>query len=140
MNMGGDGTSMSMGMGGGTATNSGFCQGPGRVMLPGFQFSFDPSDHPMVASSNCIIWLFPNAVLDTAGKYAGALIGTFFLCVALELFRMQRVHLMKQEGLFTFLGTKPVIVTDLLNAFSYIIQVAIAYVRSLEFCTISCTF
>jgi hypothetical protein len=108
-------------------SGDGFCQGPGRVMFPGFQFTFDPSDNPMVATNNCVIWLFSEAVLDTQAKYIGALFGTFFLCVFLELLRAQRVHLVNQTGRFEFLKTKPTLVADLLNAFSYMVQVGIAY-------------
>ena len=104
-----------------------FCKGPGRVMFPGFQFTFSPSDHPHVAESNCVTWLFTDAVLDTAGKYAAAVIGTFFLCISLELLRAQRVHLVNQTGYFTFLKNKSDMAVDLINTLTYIVQVGIAY-------------
>src|SRR3989338_9903824 len=54
-----------------------FCTGPGRVMMPGFQSSVD---------GPCILYLFEGVVVNTQVKYAFAVIGTFFLAVANEVF------------------------------------------------------
>ena len=98
---------------------SAFCNGGGRVMLPGFQFS--PDD-----DSFCIKYLFKAAVVDTQGKYAAAIVATFFLCIALEFLRLGRQRLVQGnlsyvENNFSELGI------DILNAFSYMAQVTIAY-------------
>ena len=61
-------------------------------------------------------------VLDTPTKYAFAVLGTYAMCIFLEILRAQRVHLMKQAGMFSFLKTKPVIMTDLCNTLSYVVQ------------------
>jgi uncharacterized protein YcnI len=93
--------------------NNGFCYGSGKVMMPGFQFS------PM---SWCVLYLFQGAVVDTAGSYAGSIIGTFVLAVLVEVLRFGRsrflLHDMKKE--------KP-LQHDLINTTTYMIQVMLAY-------------
>ena len=52
------------------------------VFRPPPQAPQDTSGH---GSGNCMLWLFPGALVDTPGKYAGAIIGTFLLAVAMEV-------------------------------------------------------
>jgi Ctr copper transporter family len=101
-----------------------FCQGSGFVMLNGFQLSFN---------SQCILWLFKDAVVDTSGKYAAAIIGTYLLAVAFEIIRFGRVRFAKGQYPFESFKEKPnddvgrLLRIDALNAFSYMVQVMIAY-------------
>lgn len=106
--------------------DDGFCQGMGRVMLPGFQFSFAPTK--MAQASNCVMWLFSSWVLDTSTKYGFAIVGTFLLCVALELLRFERERLVKGKSLFPILRqSENELLIDAANTFSYLVQVIIAY-------------
>ncbi|EKU21081.1 solute carrier family 31 (copper transporters) member 1 [Nannochloropsis gaditana CCMP526] len=68
---------------GGMGDSGGFCQGEGSVMNNGFVF--------MPQDGYCILYLFQGAVVNTAGKYAGALIGTFFLAFSVEALRHFRL-------------------------------------------------
>ncbi|KAM3570099.1 hypothetical protein VYU27_007828 [Nannochloropsis oceanica] len=72
MDMGGMG-GMDMGEG------NGYCLGDGMVMNNGFSF--------MTKGGSCILYLFQGAVVNTAGKYAAAIIGTFFLAFSVEALR-----------------------------------------------------
>ena len=64
--------------------DSSFCQGTGRVMLSGFQVALD--DNP------CVLFLFRDAVVDSATRYAFAVIGTFLMALLVELLRWTRSH------------------------------------------------
>lgn len=50
---------------------------PTTMWMTGFQFAAGNENDP------CVVFLFPGWVLDSAGKFAGACIGTFFLGVAI---------------------------------------------------------
>jgi hypothetical protein len=104
-----------------------FCQGAGRVMLPGFQFSFNPTGK--TAESSCVLWLFKDALVNTAGKYAGAVIGTYLLAVVFEMMRAGRARLTKGEAPFERFkeGKMSALSLDCINAASYIAQMTIAY-------------
>ena len=106
-----------------------FCQGMGRVMMPGFTWSFSPSER--VASNSCILFLFSDALVNTAGKYAAAVIGTFFLSVAFEMLRAGRVRFVKAQAPFQRFkesaGNVSPVWLDCINASSYLVQVTIAY-------------
>lgn len=54
-----------------------FCTGLGVVMMSGFQKAFG-------AQQPCVLFLFKGWVVDTAGKYAAALLGAFAMGVANE--------------------------------------------------------
>jgi solute carrier family 31 (copper transporter), member 1 len=105
-----------------------FCQGMGRVMMPGFQFSFDPASE-MTENNSCILYLFPNALVNTAGKYAAAVIGTYLLALVFEFFRAGRAHFSKGEAPFQRFqeGKMSPLALDSINALAYIVQVTIAY-------------
>ncbi|EDQ90677.1 uncharacterized protein MONBRDRAFT_36548 [Monosiga brevicollis MX1] len=90
--------------------SNGFCSGSGMVMNDGFGR----------APSFCPIFLFHNVVIDTAGKYAIALIGTFCMGLFNELFRWYRNRLEAQES------TRPIL-QDLCVALSYGIHMLNAY-------------
>ena len=80
-----------------------FCKGPGRVMLPGFQASFSPSDHPSVRApphgkGSCIMFLFPGYVIDTPGEYAAAIIITFLMGWFNGFLTYARVHLVNKHA------------------------------------------
>lgn len=62
------------------ASSSSFCNtalGPTTMWMTGFQFMAGNEDNA------CVVFLFPEWVLDSAGKFAGACIGTFFMGVAI---------------------------------------------------------
>ncbi|KNC48970.1 uncharacterized protein AMSG_11814 [Thecamonas trahens ATCC 50062] len=65
-----------------------FCKGMGRVMMPGFQTTYNPSK--MIEGNSCILWLFQGAVVDTPGKYALACIGSFSLVLAMVFLQLVR--------------------------------------------------
>ena len=60
----------------GNATGA-FCVGDGMVMQSGFQVAWGPGQM-------CTLFLFPSWVVDTAGKYVGAVIAAFVLGSLLE--------------------------------------------------------
>ena len=62
-----------------------FCDGTGRVMLPGFQTSF--------SYGQCILFLFPGFVLNTAGLYALGLLLSFCMGFSNEVFLYARKYL-----------------------------------------------
>jgi len=62
-----------------------FCYGGTSMYMEGFQW---------VQSSTCVILLFPSWVLNTAWKYAFAVIGTFLFAIGLEKFIQQRRKVM----------------------------------------------
>lgn len=103
-----------------------FCQGLGTVMLPGFQFSFAPTE--LAESSSCVTWLFSSWVVDTSTKYAFAVLGTYFLSVAFELLRYERQCLVQGRSRVAILrNSERMLLRDTANALSYLVQVAIAY-------------
>ncbi|KAG5178417.1 hypothetical protein JKP88DRAFT_201660 [Tribonema minus] len=87
---GGGGSSGVDQMGGGSAAASTFCTGSGTVMQNGFQTSF--------TNGSCVIWLFPGAILDTEGKYAAAVIGTFLLAFGNEGLRWLRTRMAAEQA------------------------------------------
>jgi hypothetical protein len=105
-----------------------FCSGPGYVMNSGFQLS--PS---ALSPSNgyCLIYLFQGAVLDTATKYACAVIGTVLLGVSLELLRFGRGELPARltsgtvPSCFSFAPDS--VALDVVMAATYGLQMVIAY-------------
>jgi len=114
--------------GSGMMSNPGaFCQGTGRVMLPGFQFSFNPT--ASIESNSCVLWLFPDALVDTPGKYAAAVIGTFILSLAFELLRSGRARFAKGQAPFERFkeGNMSPLALDMINSGTYVIQATIAY-------------
>lgn len=58
-----------------------FCSGSGMVMMNGYQTS---------VGGMCILYLFKGASVDTATKYAFAIIGTFLLAFTVEGLTMLR--------------------------------------------------
>jgi F0F1-type ATP synthase assembly protein I len=90
------------------------------VMLNGFQFSLGHA-------SNCIVFLFPFSQINTQAKYAGAVIGTFLICFAFELFRAGRERMIKQKAPFGFLQQQTELTMDMLKAGTYGVQVWIGY-------------
>ncbi|KAG5182072.1 hypothetical protein JKP88DRAFT_263362 [Tribonema minus] len=100
---------------------SDFCEGTGMVMQKGFRVSF--------TNGMCIIWLFEGAVLDTAGKYTGAVIGTFLLAFANEGIRWLRSRAMSGKAPFTrcHLSDMPAFARDVVLALMYGFQMLIAY-------------
>ena len=111
------GDTMTMMNGTGMEEEDQFCAGSGRVMLPGFQFS---------SQSFCVKYLFQDTVIDTSSKYAGAIVATFVMCVALEALRLGRARLIKAQAPFGFLQNQPLL-QDVFNMFTYMSQVMIAY-------------
>ena len=112
---------MDMSGSGGTMSDpDAFCQGPGRVMMPGFQFSFNGS---------CVLWLFHNALVDTPGKYAAAVIGTFILSLFFEILRAGRARFAKGQVPFERFkkGSMSPLTLDVINSVTYVVQVTIAY-------------
>jgi hypothetical protein len=91
-----------------------FCSGPGRVMLPGFQSS---------KGGNCVLYLFQGAVVDSAAKYALAVVGTLLLGLALELIRFWRTRAARYVASWT---TKT-LVQDAASGLIYGVQMVIAY-------------
>lgn len=72
-----------------TSTSS-FCNtalGPTTMWMTGFQFAAGHHSDP------CVVFLFPEWVLDTKGKLAGACIGTFFAGVLVGLLGWLRVRI-----------------------------------------------
>ena len=67
--------------------HTGFCAGSGRVMMSGFQTSFEPDGY-------CILYLFQDANVNTAVKYAFAVIGTFLMAMCIELLAYLRKRLL----------------------------------------------
>ncbi|PNH09173.1 hypothetical protein TSOC_004229, partial [Tetrabaena socialis] len=64
------------------ASASSFCNtnlGATTMWMTGFQFTTGNEDAP------CVVYLFPEWVLDSAGKFAGACIGTFLLGVVVGM-------------------------------------------------------
>lgn len=91
-----------------------FCYSGTTMYMEGFQW---------VQSSTCVILLFPSWVLNTAGKYVLAVIGTIFLAIGLEKFIQQRRKAMAcMES-----GTKRLVT----SAVFYGIQLIIGYVLML---------
>jgi hypothetical protein len=103
-----------------------FCQGAGRVMNPGFVFSFNPTAR--TEGNSCILWLFQDAIVDTAGKYAAALIGTFVMAFSLEILRASRGRMAKGRPPFEFMTLKASpLASDAILATTYVIQMTLAY-------------
>jgi len=91
-----------------------FCYSGTTMYMEGFQW---------VQSSTCVILLFPSWVLNTAGKFVLAAIGTIFLAIGLEKFIQQRRKAMAcMEH-----GTKRL----LTSAVFYSVQLIIGYVLML---------
>lgn len=80
----------------GTATEaaapsaSNFCSGSGTVMQNGFVNSFS-------SKGSCLLWLFQDTLLNTRGRYAGAIIGTFLLAVFAEALRYGRALALQER-------------------------------------------
>ncbi len=71
------------------SSTSSFCNtllGPTTMWMTGFQFAAGNADDP------CVVFLFPEWVLDTAGEFSGACIGTFLLGVAVGTLGWVRGH------------------------------------------------
>lgn len=104
-----------------------FCQGPGRVMMPGFQFSFNPTAR--IENNSCVLWLFAHALVDTSGKYAGAVFGTYVLSLVFELLRAGRARFATGQAPFERFkeGKTSPLTLDVINSVTYMFQVAIAY-------------
>lgn len=115
------------GSGGMMGDSDAFCQGPGRVMMPGFQFSFNPVSR--IENSSCILWLFPHAIVDTPGKYAAAVIGTFMLSLVFELLRAGRARFAKGQIPFERFkeGNISPLTLDVINSVTYVVQATLAY-------------
>jgi Ctr copper transporter family len=96
-----------------------FCTGGGTVMQNGFRSSF--------SNGSCILWLFEGAVLDTAGKYIAALIGTFLLAFANEGIRYARARALQEKTPFKSLATMSPAAKDFVLALGYGFQMLIAY-------------
>jgi multisubunit Na+/H+ antiporter MnhC subunit len=79
--------------------------------------------------NNCILWLFQDANVNTAGKYAAAVIGTMLMAFCLEILRASRGRMAKGQPPFQFMAgpkTSPLMV-DLILAGSYVVQMTLAY-------------
>eukprot|EP00054_Salpingoeca_dolichothecata_P002724 m.23709 g.23709 ORF g.23709 m.23709 type:complete len:178 (+) comp13224_c0_seq1:90-623(+) len=99
------------------ATNdSSFCSGSGRVMFSGFTTGFD---------DDCILFLFQNAVVDSATRYAFAVIGSFFLSFTAEFLRWFRGHVANKN--FTFATNMSTLSIDLFLAISFMVQMLDGY-------------
>jgi Ctr copper transporter family len=96
-----------------------FCSGGGTVMQNGFRSSF--------SNGSCVLWLFEGAVLDTAGKYVAALIGTFLLAFLNETIRYARARALQEKAPFTAFATMTPVAKDFLLALGYGLQMLIAY-------------
>jgi Ctr copper transporter family len=96
-----------------------FCTGGGTVMQNGFHSSF--------SNGSCVLWLFEGAVLDTAGKYIAALIGTFLLAFLNEFIRYARARALQEKAPFTGFATMSPVAKDFLLALGYGFQMLIAY-------------
>ena len=62
-----------------------FCDGTGRVMLPGFQTTY--------SNGQCILFIFPGFVLNTVGLYIFGLLLSFCMGFANEVFLYARKYL-----------------------------------------------
>eukprot|EP00536_Pseudo-nitzschia_multiseries_P007988 jgi/Psemu1/66314/estExt_Genemark1.C_1940036 len=91
-----------------------FCYGGTTMYMDGFQW---------IQSSTCVILLVPSWVLNTASKYAAAVIGTVLLAIGLEKFIQQR----RKTMAYMESGTKRLIVS---GAF-YGVQLTIGYLLML---------
>jgi Ctr copper transporter family len=96
-----------------------FCSGGGTVMQNGFSSSF--------SNGFCVVWLFEGFVLDSAGKYIGALILTFLLAFANETIRFFRARALQEKAPFTSLTTVSPATKDGLLALGYACQMLVAY-------------
>jgi Ctr copper transporter family len=59
-----------------------FCTGMGRVMMMGFQGAYN--------GNSCVLFLFEGAVVDSATKYAFAVLGAFLMAMMNELLALLR--------------------------------------------------
>eukprot|EP00050_Salpingoeca_kvevrii_P004887 m.264828 g.264828 ORF g.264828 m.264828 type:complete len:217 (+) comp11055_c0_seq1:6910-7560(+) len=100
----------------GTTTMGDFCDGSGRVMLPGFQTSVD---------GLCVLFLFQDAVVDTATRYAFAVLGAFALGMCNEFFRWSRTHVSARRVVFA--QALPTWGLDAFVSLLYAMQMCIAY-------------
>ena len=91
-----------------------FCYSGTTMYMEGFQW---------VQSSTCVIYLFPQWVLDTEWKYLLAVLGTVFLAIFLEKFIQQRRKAMATMDY----GTKRLVA----SAGFYGIQLIIGYILML---------
>ena len=91
-----------------------FCYSGTTMYMEGFQW---------IQSTTCVIYLFPEWVLDTKWKYVLAVIGTVFLAIILEKFIQQRRKAMASMDY----GTKRL----LASAAFYGVQLTIGYVLML---------
>jgi hypothetical protein len=66
-----------------------FCYGGTSMYMDGFTW---------IHSTTCVIYLFPQWVLTTQGKFAAAAIGTFFFGILLEYAISQRRHVVSKLG------------------------------------------
>ncbi len=93
-----------------------------------FAFSFiSPAERTQ--GNNCILWLFKDANVDTAGKYAAAVIGTTLMAFCLEILRASRGRMVKGQPPFGFMAgpkASPLMI-DVILAGSYIVQMTLAY-------------
>jgi Ctr copper transporter family len=96
-----------------------FCTGGGTVMQNGFRSSF--------SNGSCVLWLFEGAVLNTAGKYVAAIIGTFLLAFANEGIRYARARALQEKAPFKSLATTSPVAKDFLLALGYGLQMLVAY-------------
>jgi Ctr copper transporter family len=96
-----------------------FCSGGGTVMQNGFRSSF--------SNGSCVLWLFEGAVLNTAGKYVAAIIGTFLLAFANEGIRYARARALQEKAPFKSLAATSPVAKDFLLALGYGLQMLVAY-------------
>jgi len=91
-----------------------FCYSGTTMYMEGFQW---------IQSSTCVILLFPSWVLNSAGKYVAAVIGTILLAIGLEKFIQQRRKAMAcmEDGTHRLVA----------SAIFYGIQLSIGYILML---------
>lgn len=87
-----------------------FCSGSGTVMLNGFQAASSES-------ARCVLFLFEGAVVDSATKYAFAVMGAFAIGFATEIIRYYRAVLAQKNGTNM----------DLALTGAFVVQIFLAY-------------
>ena len=93
-----------------------FCAGTGMVMLNGFQST---------VGNTCVLFLFQGAAVDTATKYAFAILGVFVIAFLNEILRWTRAHLSLRT--FGFSRTYSQNGIDISVSLLFAVQMILAY-------------